>query len=198
MSDSLESIEYKGYTIKLYTDDDPMNPRTEWDNFGNMVCWHRRYSLGDKHDFRDPEDFQDFLNEHKGNIVLMPLYLYDHSGITISTSAFSCPWDSGQVGWIYATYADIRKEYSTKYVTKKIIEKVRQLLTSEVNVYDQYLTGQVYGFVIEDNSGESVESCWGYYGDSDYCINEARSIVDSLEKRNLPLLEHWGLLDRAS
>jgi len=41
--------------------------------------------------------------EDLGKHVILPLYLYDHSGITMSTSVFSCPWDSGQVGWIYAS-----------------------------------------------------------------------------------------------
>ncbi len=40
--------------------------------------------------------------EALGKYVILPLYLYDHSGITMSTGAFSCRWDSGQVGWIYA------------------------------------------------------------------------------------------------
>jgi hypothetical protein len=35
--------------------------------------------------------------EEKGTII-KGLFLYDHSGITISTGRFSCPWDSGQVG----------------------------------------------------------------------------------------------------
>ena len=37
---------YKGYTIAIDYDSDPSNPR-EWDNFGTMVCFHRRYALGD-------------------------------------------------------------------------------------------------------------------------------------------------------
>ena len=41
--------------------------------------------------------------EALGKYVILPLYLYDHSGITMSTGPFSCPWDSGQVGWIYAS-----------------------------------------------------------------------------------------------
>lgn len=44
-----------------------------------------------------------------GQYVILPLYLYDHSGITISTGPFSCPWDSGQVGWIYAPKDTFRK-----------------------------------------------------------------------------------------
>ena len=38
--------------------------------------------------------------------LMLPLYLYDHSGITMNTTGFSCPWDSGQVGWIYAFKED--------------------------------------------------------------------------------------------
>ncbi len=40
--------------------------------------------------------------EDLGKYVILPLYLYDHGGITMRTNPFSCPWDSGQVGWIYA------------------------------------------------------------------------------------------------
>ena len=46
-------------------------------------------------------ELQDIL-DNLDKYVILPLYLYDHSGITMSTSVFSCPWDSGQVGWIYA------------------------------------------------------------------------------------------------
>jgi ribulose bisphosphate carboxylase small subunit len=30
--------EYKGYTIKVEYDEDPQNPRTDWDSAGTMVC----------------------------------------------------------------------------------------------------------------------------------------------------------------
>ena len=29
--------------------------------------------------------------------IVQPLYLYDHGGITMNTTGFSCSWDSGQV-----------------------------------------------------------------------------------------------------
>ena len=44
---SQDTEEYKGYTINIDYDEDPMNPRTDWDNAAVMVCWHRRYNLGD-------------------------------------------------------------------------------------------------------------------------------------------------------
>ena len=46
-----------------------------------------------------------------------------------------------------------------------------------------YLTGEVYGYEIEDPDGEEDgDSCWGFYG-FDYCMQEARSIVDHMAGR---------------
>jgi len=44
------------------------------------------------------------------NAVILPVYMYDHSGITINTDGFSCPWDSGQVGVIFCTRERFLKE----------------------------------------------------------------------------------------
>ena len=126
------------------------------------------------------------LNEQMEGMVIMPLYLYDHSGITISCSPFSCPWDSGQVGWIYADYDMVKKEYGE--VTPETIERARSLLESEVKEYDYYITGQCYGFKLYKGD-EETDSCWGFLGDindvakyiKDYLPPECKDIADSLE-----------------
>ena len=41
----------KKYELKIVQDTDPESPRT-WDNLGTMVCFHKRYELGDKTDYR--------------------------------------------------------------------------------------------------------------------------------------------------
>ena len=173
-----ESREYKGYTIKIESDDYPQNPREEWDNMGHMVCWHRRYNLGDKHEFDTPEDFQEHIKQEK--TLVFPLFLYDHSGITISMKPFSCPWDSGQVGYIYVTYTELRKEYSVKKVTKKIIETATKVLQGEVKVYDSYLRGEVFGWIISNEIEDHIDSCWGYYGtgEIEYMVSEAKNAID--------------------
>lgn len=38
------------YVLVIQPDDDPLNPRED-DNFGKMVCFHRRYHLGDHHNY---------------------------------------------------------------------------------------------------------------------------------------------------
>jgi len=37
----------KKFELKIEQDTDPMNPRTDWDNLGTMVCFHKLYDLGD-------------------------------------------------------------------------------------------------------------------------------------------------------
>jgi hypothetical protein len=98
----------------------------------------------------------------------------------MNTTGFSCPWDSGQVGWIYITREKVRKEYGCKRVTKKMVEKIKGYLRNEVETYDQYLTGDVYGFRITDEeTEEEMDSCWGFFGEK-YCMEEAESIVKHL------------------
>ena len=101
----------------------------------------------------------------------MPLYLYDHSGLSISTGEFSCPWDSGQIGWIYATKGSIAKMWGDTPPTSEVL---REALESEVKAYDLFLRGGYVGYVIEDLDGETVDSCWGF-DDKAYCLDEAKS-----------------------
>ncbi len=117
----------------------------------------------------EDEDLWNIINNHA---VILPLYLYDHSGITMKTKPFGCPWDSGQVGWIYATHEKIKEEFSSEH-TGGDWERAGQVLRDEVEIYDQFLTGDVYGFILEQEvtceccgnvSEEHIDSCWGFYG----------------------------------
>ena len=183
---------YRDHTIKIIHDPDPESPR-DYDNLGTMNCWHRRYNLGDKHDHGDPRelliDLCDLAYETdlsmnalfaraEKRAVILPLYLYDHSGITMNTTGFHCPWDSGQVGYIYVTLEEIRKEHSVTRVSKNLRAKVADYLRQEVQTFDHYLTGNCYGFVVEKDQGE-VASCWGFLGDYDgSCLAEAKASVN--------------------
>lgn len=186
--------------VRIIRDSDAESPR-EWDNVGTMVCWHRRYNLGDKQEKGDPNNWRRELAEElvggfkidvddvpvenidaaldKHVCVMLPLYLYDHSGITMGVGGFSCPWDSGQVGWIYCTWERARKEWNG---TDEDIQGFCEIvLRNEVKVYDHYLTGEVYGYVVEEREEpceccqreaewDQVDSCGGFYGD-DYRTN---------------------------
>lgn len=174
-----QTIEYKNHTIVIEQDDNPMNPREEDANLGNMICHHGRYRLGDKHN-SSVEDVMLMLEGGTKNIVILPLYLYDHGNITMNTTGFSCPWDSGMVGCIYTTYDKIRSWFGVKKVTKNLIEKVKGILRSEVELYDKYISGDVYAYVIKKGE-DVVESCGGFYGDD--ALKDARNTIDHMTAR---------------
>lgn len=170
-------------TVKIVVDGCPSNPRTDMDNLTVMACLHGRYDLGDKNaktiiaeklgvsasDYSVPELVEMAINKKGLVFAHSPLYLYDHSGITMSTKPFSCPWDSGQVGEILIFTADIKEAFGVKRIGKKkkalLEEKAKLHIESDVKIYDNYISGEVYGFQILDEDGNVEDSCYGFYGD---------------------------------
>lgn len=175
----MKNENYRGLQIQYLQDNYTDDPRNG-DNLGKMVCRHRRYKLGDKH---SPEIEQ---KEFK-RLVWLPIYMYEHSEITISTSPFSCPWDSGQVGYIYATREAMMKEFNAKRITKKVIAKTTEILQAEVRTYNEYLRGEVYEYrIIDPNTGDCLSSCGGFYGsDKEYMSREAKEDIDSIVDERL-------------
>ena len=237
------------YTLKVEQDDMPESPRA-WDNICSMVCWHSRYDLGDKHNFDDVDEFLQHLyldvtgkhwcDEHESDdwqdvikelqatnlILIKPINMYEHSGITVSTSnayPYNDRWDAGCVGFIYVTKKTIFKEgcclaekdengeyilvehkhdnmpstYSHKFIptTEENWKEVAdEHIESEMEVYDQYLRGEVYGYTLtkhvveqetcphcgevirEHEEEEEVDSCWGFYGS----VLEENGILDNM------------------
>jgi hypothetical protein len=188
------TINTTNYKLELKQDELTDSPR-EWDNLGTMICFHKRYSLGDKHSYSS-SDYSGWAEMAKDIIkkedaaVILPLYLYDHSGITMSTGKFHCPWDSGQVGFIVISKKKVRKEYSVKRISPKLLARVEEYLKNEVKTYDQFLTGDVYHFNLTNKNTGEEDSCGGFYGDDvktngvlDHIEEEARKeILEELSK----------------
>jgi len=202
--------------ITVEQDEDCDSPRDMYDNFGHMICFHRNYVLGDKHEFENPRQFLEnlayaqvmksefmkekivskttkwyrdnsvpeedweemlddaFIESNFGELddsdlmevilidhVILPLYLYDHSGISMSTGSFNDRWDSGQVGWTYATMEEIKNNWMLKNgeeTSDEYTKAAEKLLEGEVRTYNSYLTGNVWGFKLEEKT-ETCETC---------------------------------------
>lgn len=190
----IKQEDYKGYRITLEVDDSGgrENPQEEFP-LGTLVFFHRRYSVGGQdHGYRT-QDFNGWgemesriLKDHPGCLCL-PVYMYDHSGTVLSFAPFSCPWDSGQVGFWYMTRQDMLDVWGPdcKRVTKKIRDNAVKCMEGQLKSLDSWMNGDFIGYVIRklDENGEPEEdvedSCWGYYGfDAEYAMSEARSTVD--------------------
>jgi len=174
-----------GAVLRIAIDHNASDPR-KFDNLGRMICFHTKYRLGDKHEYRHDdyanwEDMESAIRNREDVAVILPLYLYDHSGITIATHGFShcdpAGWDWGQVGFVFVSKETVRKEYSVNRISRKVREKVIKTLLAEVEEYNQYLQGEVYGFVLKHPDGEE-DSCWGFYGSA----IEENGILDNIPR----------------
>jgi len=157
-----------GHVLQIFHDSWAESPRS-WDNLGTMAIFHKRYNFGDEvtfsaENFDNFEEMEGFINKELDAVVCLPIYMYDHSGITINTTGFACPWDSGQVGFIYVTNKKMIENYGENY-DKEHIAKANKVLISEVKTMNQYIQGDVYGFYIVKD-GQVIDSCSGFYGEN--------------------------------
>jgi len=182
---------YKDHEIKIVIDDSPANPRTNWDNLGTMVCF-RNYNLGDKDHGYDKDELLELVA--RKDVIALPVYMYEHGGIVLQTTPFSCR-DSGQVGFIYIIkkraieemadrIGNTNKLKSWKYITKKRLERIKDVLRSEVETYSQYINGDVYGYIVANDDDDHIDSCWGFYGydfENNGLMEYARNVIDCLD-----------------
>lgn len=169
------------YRYRVDADDCPESPR-DWDNLSVFYCFHNRYRLGDNHSIdHNNYDSWDELAEYEfeKDDVIVPLYMLDHSGITLSTTPFNCPWDSGRVGFAVVSKERIISEHGFYNDDSK--DKALAIIDSEVETYNQYLCGDVYTIFIDKKceccgSWDIVDSCGGFYG-YDYAESEAIALL---------------------
>jgi hypothetical protein len=163
--------------VTIDWDNDTESPR-EWCNLGVLGIVDKHGSLiGDKG--ADPRDIP------SDAVHILPVYKYEHGGVAYNTGGFSCPWDSGQVGYIWTTESGIRDCYGS---TPPSDEKILQSLRDEVEVFSQWANGDILRFTIheQDENGEwfYVESCGGFIGTDiskngilDYLPRECHQLV---------------------
>lgn len=194
------------YTYHIEHDESCPSPR-ENDNLGTIAAWHRRHTLHDDHcQPKGPEGFTRWLAEMTGTAwgdtsdavcrriadreyIVLPVYLFDHSGLALSTSPFGDPWDSGQVGYIFCSKADARNEWGVKRLSKKREMQVIDQLKAEINEYSQWLGGDCWGYMIDSVSpddpeeviAEGIDACWGFIG-REYCEEEAQRLVNHMNQ----------------
>lgn len=185
----IETYEHAGVSVSIVPDPEPSDPR-EWDNLGHMVCGHRRYTLGDE----QANSIEALKEAIEGARVALPLYLLDHSGISMSTGSFNDPWDSGMVGYIVATDEAIRGCYAMApdaEIGEDVILRVTENLKGEVETYDAYLRNDVCGYIVAGDT-RYEESCWGFFSveDAKHDANEAAEhVAREIEKEAVEAAE---------
>jgi len=192
-----DQLEYRGYTIEVIHDPDPVNPRDDDYNLGTMICRSRKYNLGDQDTIYDDLTPKEILAlAHNDDVISLPLYVYEHGGLAMSTAswigrAHHAEWDSYFCGIIIAPRTKVRKHFDVKRISKKLENLVLEQLRDEVRTYDAYLNNRSFGYRIllpnSDRGWEVIGQGWSYLDEGDPnqsrwersgLARDARDIVD--------------------
>ena len=136
----------------------------------------------------------DWIKKEYGARVIIPLFLYDHSGISMSAGAAiagkaddsdfdrsrrhpfdSHGWDVSSIGVVFDT-PDAVLECMGKDATN---EQIEACLRSEVEVYSSYLEGDVTYYSVQDEETNFHDSCFGFVGDHKECERQCFEALES-------------------
>ena len=158
MNNILETLNIKGFDVHILISHDAENP-LDWGS-ATLVTAHRRYTFGGDRLPFDANSIEEAFDWHldgrgltRRDVIWLPVYLYDHSGLALSDTPFGDRWDSGQLGYIYETRSNIRAEYRVQRISPK--------------------REQVAGGEFEDGSCEAYEMAFSHWGCAeDYILRD--------------------------
>ena len=171
-----EKIYYNGYYINVFYDDDVYSP-ADWSDDVFLVHYHRDFWVDNKNATRD-EIVRWYRNENEEiekKYWIFPVSAYIHGGVVLSMgSGKGFPdyeWDVSHVGAVLAERKRIKTAEDAYDECKSVVEE-----------WNDYLSGDVYGYDIEDENKNMVgHVCAGFYGDyhNSGLLDEAKSEIDA-------------------
>jgi hypothetical protein len=187
MEDAIFTEKKDGLTLNIYRDEHEMSPDEDGDDGLFLVGYHRDFTVdrkvsqglaqciargGKYEDDSENSEALDYIKKYH----IFGLEAYIHSGVVLALSSEGNfpdrQWDVSQLGLVFASKKEWRMRKSARKAALGLIE-----------TWNDYLSGNVYGFVIEDEGGTHYDSCWGFSGDyEDNCLPEARAaLAEALE-----------------
>ena len=171
--------ELKHVKLEIFQDDQAQSP-DEWGNEDLfLVGYHRDFYVdlgkrvdgknvpgisqglaqdiargGKYEDGSENSEAMDYVRDYH----IFGLEAYIHSGVVLALSREGNfpdrQWDVSQLGLVFVS----RKE-------RKDREKARLAAHSLITEWNDYLSGNVYGYNITSADGDNLYSCWGFIGD---------------------------------
>ena len=161
--------------------------------------WHPNYDSIQPHSYPNPSDFIDSLTKQgittkikyevstlhelidelvarlykDGNVYAVPLFVspttsLDYSSTLEFTTIYSS--DRDFVGFAFATREEIYRWFKTKRITKSIENEISTMVNRELAIYNEYMKGATYYYVIKNVDGVEIDRGIDFYeldGDTD-------------------------------
>ncbi len=193
--ETVHTEKIKNLTIEIYTDYDAESPDAYGDDGLFLVGYHRDFTVKRDKIVTKDECIAALDPKYSGSVVnddglvsagadlrakyhVFPLEAYIHGGVSLYLSGGATidrQWDVSQLGAVFVS----RTEWPDA-------DKARKAALSLIQEWNDVLSGNVYGYIVRDERGNDLDSCWGFIGDYDAdggILSEARAIA---KNRNTP------------
>lgn len=189
-------VQYKGFDIKIeYCESPEFHSPADFDNLGTFVHSSYEYSFDSSTDINVRNWSDSEIKELLDNSISVPVYIYDHSGISISTGSFSCPWDSGLFGYYIVSKDKVKKEFGGNRISKKLKNQILKSLENEIVIWNDWVEGNIFKYSIFEDD-ELLDGCGGYYGDDgiEEAIRQAKDFIDYRTSFKYNDMQYFGQL----
>ena len=171
----IQEITKSNEKLEIMTDESCESPR-DWDNLTVIVTIkNNRHTIGDIQ-VNSSEELRELLEDKKAKFA-MPLYIYEHSGMSLKCFEdktmvgypYNDQWDAGCIGMVFTTEALLKEAGLFNSTKKEIIEYMK----AEVDTYSNWCNGDCYGFRLSEVSecdkcnqveDKEIDSCYGFLG----------------------------------
>lgn len=161
--------------IRIEQDTDAQSPDEYDDCSVKLIANHRDFFVPPERNRRN-FSVQDEIDAMRKTHHVFLLEAYIHSGVRLALSGEGNfpdrQWDVSTLGAVFC----LKKEWRTR-------QKAREAALAKVEEWNQYISGDVWGYIIEDDEGNHLDSCWGFYG-HDFCEQEAKSALEYCERNS--------------
>lgn len=148
----IESIVHKNVVVTIEYDYDCECPLSYAGDDIIFATWERnsKFATRKYRPFDEPSQAQDWAAAN--GYEILPLYKYEHGCVLYSCGALSCPWDSGQVGWIL-------------FRPSSFGENPKASIELWLEMFSNWCNGACYCYSIQSaEDGYDIDSCSGFIG----------------------------------
>lgn len=166
--------------VRIKPDEDTESPSSWCDESLFIVAKHRQFYVPEPGEKKCPDGPEELPERYLKTHWIFPLEAYIHSGVRLAFGREGNfpdrQWDVSQVGFVFVSKK-----------TRRLRKSARNLASDLIDTWNQYLSGDVWGYVVlkdSDNIDEDdvLESSWGMYG-LEYCEKTARESAEVKSKK---------------
>jgi len=196
-NEAIKTVNHKGLAIKIFQDWDSQSPDEWGDDNLFLVHYHRDFEIR-RDDIILKDELIAWYNgekidiEKKYHFFLTKAYIHSRVVLALEESGIMFPDERWDVSWCGCVLVS-KKEARTKKKAYKLAEGL-------IKSWNDCLSGNVYGYIIEDKEGNNLSSCWGFYGDIEESgiLSEAKAEAEAIaeERMKKHLLKLKGQIKR--